>query len=151
VLRTDPRVVVLFDLTLTPFDVIRVRSRDADDYGSVRLLKAFSYMRRPAICWWRLHARLRLTVLARPGKGRRPESINEYLQRVRLGQTEKSSFSLTVLSPYAFEATSQTQVSFFAKDAFGRRVTHMFAPLFWVSSRHWLRQFPIRFLHSSAR
>src|SRR4051794_22804504 len=32
-----PPADVLTDLTLAPFDVVKVRSPDADDYGSVRL------------------------------------------------------------------------------------------------------------------
>jgi hypothetical protein len=30
---------VVFDLTLTPYDVVRIRSRDADDYGSVSFVE----------------------------------------------------------------------------------------------------------------
>src|SRR5262249_52408428 len=103
--RAENRTVagVVFDLTLTAFGVVRIRSRDADDYGSVPFVEGVQ------LCE---EARNLLVASARAAyadvprkawKGRRPESINEYLQRVRLGQTEKTSFSLTVLSPYAFE------------------------------------------------
>jgi hypothetical protein len=122
-----PLGVVLFDLTLTAFDVIRVRSRDADDYGSVQFAEGIQLCEEARNL---LVASARAASADRPRKawkGRRPESVNEYLQRVRLGQTEKSSFSLTVLSPYAFEMTSQSQISLFAEDAFGRRVTRKFA------------------------
>jgi hypothetical protein len=114
---------VLFDLTLTPFDVIRVRSKDADDYGSVRFSEGLQ-----------LHEEARNALIAaaraassavprKAWKGRRPEMINEYMDRVRLGQTENKSFSLTILSPYSFDPTEQDQSSLFSDEAFGRRVT----------------------------
>jgi hypothetical protein len=122
-----PPGIVLFDLTLTGFDVIRVRSRDADDYGSMRFAEGIQLCEEARNL---LVACARAASAHRPHKawkGRRPESINEYLQRVRLGQTEKSSFSLIILSPYSFDATSHPQISLFAQDAFGRRVTRKFA------------------------
>jgi hypothetical protein len=117
---------VLFDLTLTPFDVIRVRSKDTDDYGSIRFAEGLQ-----------LHEEARNLLIAaaraaiadvprKAWKGRRPETINEYLARVRLGQTEKNSFSLTILSPYSFDPVDQTQGLLFSDEAFGRRVTRQF-------------------------
>ena len=118
---------VLFDLTLAPFDVIRVRSKDADDYGSVRFVEGVQ-----------LHeeARNALVAAARAAtadvprkawKGRRPEAVNEYIDHVRLGQTERSSFSLTILSPYSFDPADQPQGGLFSQEAFGRRVARQFA------------------------
>jgi len=117
----------LFDLTLAPFDVIRVRSKDADDYGSVRFVEGVQ-----------LHeeARNALVAAARAAtadvprkawKGRRPEAVNEYIDHVRLGQTERSSFSLTILSPYSFDPADQPQGGLFSQEAFGRRVARQFA------------------------
>ena len=114
---------VLFDLTLAPFDVIRVRSKDADDYGSV-----------PLDAGLRLHEETRRAVAAaalaeaakkprRAWKGGRPDSVVQYMGHVRLGQTENRSFSLTVLSPYSFDPTDQPD---FFEHAFGRRVTLKF-------------------------
>lgn len=115
---------VLFDLTLAPFDVIRVRSKDADDYGSVRFDAGIQ-----------LHEEARRLVVAaalaeaselprKAWKGRRPDSVTQYMERVRLGQTENASFSLTLLSPYSFDVSEQTRL--FSDDAFGRRVTRKF-------------------------
>lgn len=115
---------VLFDLALTPFDVIKVRDRDADTHGSIRFDEGLD-----------LHTEAKNLVIAaarsaasdqprKAWKGRRPEIVNEYLSRVRLGQTERRSFSITVLSPYSFEPNSQT--SLLDDDAFGRRVTKAF-------------------------
>jgi len=59
-------------------------------------------------------------------RGRRPEEANEYLDRVRLGQTERGSFVLTLLSPYSFDPSDQptTQATLFEDGKpFGRRVT----------------------------
>jgi len=116
---------VLFDLTLAPFDVIRVRSMDADAYGSIRFEQGLD-----------LHEEAKRAVLAaanaaaseqprRAWKGRRPDSVGQYLERLRLGQTENASFSLTVLSPYSFDPGDQATL--FDDQAFGRRVTLKFS------------------------
>jgi hypothetical protein len=119
---------VLFDLTLTAFDVIGIRSRDADEYGSVRFNEGVQLCEEAANLFVASARAAFADAPKRAWKGRRPESINEYLQRVRLGQTERSSFSLTVLSPYAFDPPTQVrpQIPLFAEDAFGRRVTRKF-------------------------
>lgn len=115
---------VVFDLACTSFDIVRIRSKDADQYGSIRFDEGLQ-----------LHEEARNLVLAaaraaasdqprKAWKGRRPESVTEYLQRVRLGQTEKRSFSVTVLSPYNFEPNMQSTL--FEGEAFGRRVTQQF-------------------------
>jgi hypothetical protein len=114
---------VLFDLTLAPFDVIRVRSMDADAYGSIRFEQGLD-----------LHEEAKRAVVAaanaaaseqprKAWKGRRPDSVGQYLERLRLGQTENASFSLTVLSPYSFDPGGQEQATLFEDQAFGRRVT----------------------------
>ena len=121
----DP-YAVLFDLTLTPFDVIRVRSLDADAYGSIQFDEGLQLHEEAKKL---LVAAANAAVAQQPRKawkGRRPDSINYYLERVRLGQTENASFSLTVLSPYSFEPPGQTTL-FDTENAFGRRVTLKFA------------------------
>jgi len=117
---------VLFDLTLAPFDVIRVRSMDADAHGSIRFAQGLD-----------LHEEARRAVVAaanaaaaeqprKAWKGRRPDSVGQYMERLRLGQTENASFSLTVLSPYGFDPEGQERVTLFEDEAFGRRVTLKF-------------------------
>ncbi|WP_147040203.1 hypothetical protein [Skermanella aerolata] len=115
---------VLFDLTLAPFDVIRVRSKDADDYGSIRFdagLQLHEEAKRLVVSAALAEAS---EVPRRAWKGRRPDSVSQYLERIRLGQTENASFSLTVLSPYSFDPAEQA--SLFQDNAFGRRVTLKF-------------------------
>jgi hypothetical protein len=115
---------VIFDLSVAAFDVIRVRSKDADDYGSVRFEEGLE-----------LHEEARKLVVAAAlaeasespraaWKGRHPDSVTKYVERLRLGQTENASFSLTILSPYAFDLGGQSAL--FDDESFGRRVTRKF-------------------------
>jgi hypothetical protein len=123
--ESRPARSVLFDLTLTPFDVIRVRSKGADDYGSVRIADGVQLHEEARNL---LVSAARAAIAEIPKKayrGRRPDKVNEYLDRVRLGQTEKSSFSITILSPYSFDPTGEPLL--LGDDAFGRRVTLKFA------------------------
>jgi hypothetical protein len=119
---------VLFDLTLAPFDVIRVRSMDADAYGSIRFaqgLDLYEEAKRAVV------AAANAAASEQPRKawkGRRPDSVGQYLERaLRLGQTENASFSLTVLSSYSFDPEGQEKTTLFEDQAFGRRVTLKFA------------------------
>jgi hypothetical protein len=113
---------ILTDLTLAPFDVIKIRSPDADDYGSVRLSVGLD-----------LHEEARNLVLSaanaaaspaprRSWRGRRFEEVTSYLENVRLGQTQRGSFILTVLSPWDFVPASYQGLEF-GEVTFGRRVT----------------------------
>lgn len=117
--ETNPREI-LTDFTLAPFDVVRVRSPDADDYGSVRLEDGLD-----------LHYEARNLVIAaanaaaspeprKSWRGRRFDEVTDYLENVRLGQTEHGSFVLTVLSPWNYAPAGQ---SFSFSETFGRRVT----------------------------
>jgi hypothetical protein len=117
---------VLFDLTLAPFDVIRVRSMDADAYGSIRFEQGLDLHEEAKRA---LVAAANATASEQPRKawkGRRPDSVGQYLERLRLGQTENASFSLTVLSPYSFDPEGQEKATLFEDQAFGRRVTLKF-------------------------
>jgi hypothetical protein len=119
-----PASSILFELTLAPFDVIRVSAKGADDYGSIRFADGVQLHEDARNL---LVSAARAAIADAPKKayrGRRPESVNEYLDRVRLGQTERSSFSLTILSPYSFDPADKPLL--FSGDAFGRRVTLQF-------------------------
>jgi hypothetical protein len=116
---------VVQDLSLAAFDVIRVRSLDADQFGSIRFSEGIA-----------IHDEAKKLVAAaalaansdrprRAYKGRRPETVIQYLDKVRLGQTENASFSITILSPYSFNPPGQADL--LEEVAFGRKVTSTFA------------------------
>ena len=117
---------VLTDLTLAPFDVIKVRSPDADDFGSVPLSAGLD-----------LHEEARNLVLAaanaaaspqprRTWRGRRPEEVSSYLNNLRLGQSQRGSFVLTILSPWDFTPENGPALDL-GEPTFGRRVTRTLA------------------------
>lgn len=117
---------VLTDLSLAPFDVVKVRSPDADGYGSVRLAAGLD-----------LHAEARNLVLAaanaaaspvprRSWRGRRFDEVGAYLDNVRLGQTQRGSFVLTLLSPWDFTPGASPLLDL-DEPTFGRRVTRSLA------------------------
>lgn len=122
-LEDRPPSSVLFDLALSPYDVIKVRDLEADAHGSVPFEEGLG-----------LHAEAKNMVIAaaraaasdqprRAWRGRRPEVVNDYLNKVRLGQTEQRSYSITLLSPYAYDPS--IQVPLWDTDPFGRRVSRM--------------------------
>lgn len=98
---------ILADLTLAPFDVIRVRSPDADDIGSIPLSVGVE-----------LHEQARNLVIAAANaaaspqpratwRGRRFEQVDAYLCSLRLGQSQRGSFVLSLLSPWDFVPQSE--------------------------------------------
>jgi hypothetical protein len=120
-----PVAYVVQDLSLAAFDVIRVRSLDADQFGSIRFAEGIA-----------IHDEAKKLVAAaalaansdrprRAYKGRRPETVTQYLEKVRLGQTENASFSITILSPYSFNPAGQGDL--LDDVTFGRKVTSTFA------------------------
>jgi hypothetical protein len=116
---------VLTDLTLAPFDVVKIRSPDADDYGAIRLTAGLE-----------LHEEAHNLILAsanatasplrrRTWRGRRFEEVGAYLNSVRLGQSQRGSFVLTILSPWDF--TFEADPNLDLGDTFGRRVIRSLA------------------------
>jgi hypothetical protein len=117
-----PPTDILTELTLAPFDVIKVRSPDADDYGSIGLSTGID-----------LHQEARNIVLSaantaasplprRSWRGRRFDEVSDYLQNVRLGQSQRGSFVLNLLSPWDFTPDSPPMFEL-GDETFGRRVT----------------------------
>lgn len=60
------------------------------------------------------------------GEGRRPDEVNSYIDNVRLGQTQRGSFIVTLLSPWDFTAASNPILDF-GETTFGRLVTKSLA------------------------
>jgi hypothetical protein len=112
---------ILTDLTLAPFDVVKFRAPEADDYGTVRLSSGLQ-----------LHEEARNVVLAsanaaasaeprKSWRGRRFEEVTSYLENVRLGQSQRGSFVLNLLSPWDFTPDRGPSLDL-QDDAFGRLV-----------------------------
>lgn len=119
-------VEVLRDLTMAPFDVVKVRSPDADDYGSVPLNVGIG-----------LHQESMNLVLAaanataspsprRSFTGRQFEEVTAYMGSLRLGQSQRGSFILSILSRWDFTSDLQSTLDL-GEATFGRRVTKCLA------------------------
>lgn len=112
------------DLSTADQDVIRVRAPSAEDDGSMRLEAGVELV---------VHARDLLLSAAcsvtdpRPAyRAGRIKEATEYLDRVRLGQTEQGSFVVTLLSPVPPTLTEPAQTSLWptpSEDPFERQVT----------------------------
>lgn len=112
------------DLSSADQDVVRVRAPEAEDDGSVQLETGVELI---------VHARDLLLAAACSASDPRPayragrvKAANDYLERVRMGQTERGSFIVTMLSPVPPTLESTTQPSFWPslpEEPFARRVT----------------------------
>jgi hypothetical protein len=116
------------DLSMAAFDVIRVRSPDADTIGSVQLMAGVE-----------LHEHARDLVLSAANSaasdkpravwmGRRSEQVKDYLDSLRLGQSQRGSFVISLLSPWDFVPPGdrdEPKLSFV--EPFGRRATKALA------------------------
>jgi hypothetical protein len=59
-------------------------------------------------------------------RGRRAEEVDEYLSALRLGQSQRGSFVISLLSPWDFiPAAELEQMDLSFIDPFGRRATKM--------------------------
>jgi hypothetical protein len=113
---------ILHDLTVAPYDVVRIRAKEADEYASVPLDAGDQL--------FRVGRDMIITAAVLAGgdgakpvvRGRRPTEAARYLENVRLGQTERGSFVLTMLSPHSFDLSDQMEL-LEAHVPFGRRVT----------------------------
>ncbi len=112
------------DLVTSDQDIVRVRAPRADDDGSVRIESGVDLV---------VHARDLLLAAACSAidprstyRAGRMKDATEYLDRVRLGQTEHGSFVVTMLSPVPPTLESYDQLRFWPAlpdDPFERQVT----------------------------
>lgn len=118
---------IVSDLSMAAYDVIRIRSFDADDLGSIQLtsgIELHEYARdlvisaayaaasdKPRAVWY----------------GRRSEQVKDYLNSIRLAQSQRGSFVVSLLSPWDFISSEGNQSSLFAFEPFGRRATKTLA------------------------
>lgn len=112
------REVILRDLALAGYDVLRVRVLDADD-GSVDLERGIAVFQQARAA---LVAAANAAAAKAPRRnyaGRQHESVGAFLERVKLGQTERGSYVVPLLTPYAFDVLNTTLLP---GEWFGRRV-----------------------------
>ena len=116
---------VVADLTLAPFDVVRIRLQAADQYGSIKISEGVELHEEARnLMLWAANAAASPQP-RKSWKGRRFEEVGTYLDSVRLGQTQRGSFVLTLLSPWHFDPTSAGSLDVF--ETFGRRTTQKLA------------------------
>jgi hypothetical protein len=113
---------------MAAFDVIRIRSLEADDIGSIQLMTGIE-----------LHEHARELVLSAASAasadkpravwfGRRSEPVRDYLESLRLAQSQRGSFVISLLSQWDFISPSERdQSSLLFLEPFGRRVTKALA------------------------
>ncbi len=124
--RTETRseLSILRDLSVADTDLIRVRAQEAEDDGSigleagVELIQQSRNLLLAAAC-----------SASRPQRAYRAGKIREateYLNDVRIGQTERGSFVVTLLSPVPPSLTPAAQGTFWPElqeEPFSRKVT----------------------------
>lgn len=122
------QVEVLLDMEAASSDAIRIRvSAPGTQGGSIALDSGVALVRRT---WDLMAAAACATVRPRAAfQSRRPTQANDYLGKLRLGQTETGSFVLTVLSPVPPELASGplTLPGLPPSEPFERRVTRLLA------------------------
>jgi hypothetical protein len=117
------------DLVIADRDVIRVRAPEADDDGSINIESGVELV---------LHAKDLLMAAACAANDPRPtyragknKDASDYMGRVRLGQTERGSFVVTLLAPVTPSLDlAETQGRFWpdlVTEPFERRVTRTLA------------------------
>lgn len=116
---------IISDLTMAPYDVIRVRSPEADAIGSVPMESGVELHEQA----WNV-ATAAANAAAAPRKraywkGRQFEKVDDYLKSVRLGQSQRGSFVLSLLSPWDFSPGHGSRQGTLLDDEipFGRQVT----------------------------
>ena len=119
---------VLRDLTIADLDLIRVRAPEADDDGSLPLDKGVDIIKQS-----REALLAAACAVSRPQRVFRAGSNQEaknYLESVRLGQTERGSFVVSLLSPVPPSlAETDQQMSLWPEiqdEPYARRVTRTF-------------------------
>ena len=112
---------VFADLSAAGTDVVRLRAPHADDDGTIKLIQGVAMYREAenlmlaAACAAREPRRLY--------HPRKIAEVRDYLEGVRLGQTERGSYVLTVRSPVGPALRAQPQGSFLDDEPFPRAVT----------------------------
>lgn len=129
-MESRSETAVLRDLTIADLDLIRVRAPEADDDGSLPLDKGVDIIKqsRDAL----LAAACAVSKPQRVFRAGSNQEAKSYLESVRLGQTERGSFVVSLLSPVPpslAETGAGTQIPLWPEiqeEPFERRVTRTF-------------------------
>ena len=113
-----PEPAVLRDLSLADVDLIRVRVRAAKDDGSIPIHSGVVLLTESRQLL--LAAACSTTGPQRSYRAGRNRQASDYLETVRLGQTEQGSYVVSLLSPVSPALVDDEQVEFWP---FARRVT----------------------------
>lgn len=123
-----PPRAILRDLTVADVDLIRVRAPRAEDDGSILIKDGVALIERSRELL--LAAACAASKPKRAYRAGKVKEANDYLEDVRLGQTERGSFVVTLLSPVPPSLQDvQTPMLWPTMDAepFSRRVTRRLA------------------------
>jgi hypothetical protein len=116
-----PATMVLRDILMARADVIRFKRPSASPEGSIPLADGLTLVDQALDM---MTAAASSAVAARRViPSRRPLLTQQYLQRVRLGQTEKSSYVITIISPLERLEGEEATLFHEMEETFPRRVT----------------------------
>ena len=113
---------IFTDVASVSSDLIRLRAADRENEkgtlsltGGVEFIEGARDVLLAAAC----------STVTRRGNfpRRKPRQANEYVERVRIGQTERGSFVLNLLCPVTPRLRSPETMAFFPEEPFERRVT----------------------------
>lgn len=127
---------IVRDLNVATTDLIRIRAPEAEEDGSIALENAVSFIEESRNLLLASACSVSNPKRSYPRPGRIAEAIN-YLKEVRMGQSEKGSYVVTLLSPVQPSLIHYSSVSapegvqdafeLEAFEPFARRVTHRLA------------------------
>ena len=127
---------IIRDLTIATTDLIRVRAPEAEDDGSIMIDAAVQFIGESRNLLLAAACSASRPKSSYPRPGRMREAV-EYMDDVRMGQTERGSFVVTLLSPVQpslapcsvvnFEGEAQGHLGFDSPEPFPRQVTQKFA------------------------
>jgi hypothetical protein len=121
-IESRSQLQIYADVATVSSDLVRLRAADRDvENGTLPLSSGVAFIEsaRDAIL-----AAACSTVVKRGNFPRRkPTQANDYLERVRLGQTERGSFVLTLHCPVTPRLRSSETLVFFPDEPFERQVT----------------------------
>jgi hypothetical protein len=122
-----PPYELLADLSMAAYDVVRVRSGEADSIGSIPLVAGVELHERTRdVVQYAANATAAGTKPRAAYFGRQSDRVTDYLNSLRLAQSQRGSFVISLLSPWDF-TPSVDHGQLTLGDPFGRQVTRTLA------------------------